>query len=178
MQQNEPPRFDELLAGARRSAIHLEMRDEYAVPDETDDYRRWRATGNRDVDPASPYWAPWVEMVRTATARGVVMRRVRIVSEPVSDYIQYEHTGTVVNVLAGEEVRWLARDQTVGLLVPAMDGWLFDGAQLLLNHFTGTGEWAARPMELCTDPGFVTAYADAVEAVWGRAVPHDQYKIR
>ncbi|MET9953493.1 DUF6879 family protein [Streptomyces sp. NPDC006339] len=177
MPQSEP-RFDELLAGARRSAIHLELRDVYAVADEADDYQRWRETGERDVDPASAYWAPWVEMVRAATARGVTMRRVRIVSEPVSDYIRYEHAGTVVNVTAGEEVRWLPRQQAVGLLTPVVDGWLFDGEQLLLNHFTGAGEWAAPAMELRTDPDLVTAYADAVEAVWERAVPHDQYKIR
>ncbi|QES07562.1 hypothetical protein DEJ44_19440 [Streptomyces venezuelae] len=178
MQQNEPLRFDELLAGARRAAIHLEMRDGYAVPDEADDYRRWRETGERDVDPTSPYWAPWVEMVRAATARGVVMRRVRIVSEPVSEYIRYEHAGTVVNAHAGEEVRWLPRDQAVGLLLPAVDGWLFDDERLLLNHFDGDGRWRDRPMELRTEPVLVRAYADAVEAVWDRAVPHDRYEIR
>jgi len=177
MQQSEP-RFDELLAGARRSAIHLELRDGYAVPDEADDYRRWRETGERDVDPASPYWAPWVGMVQAAVDRGVTMRRVRVVSEPVSDYIRYEHAGTDVNVLAGEDVRWLPRDQAVGLLLPVVDGWIFDGEQLLLNHFDGEGRWAARPMELRTEPALVRAYADAVETLWTRAVPHDQYKIR
>lgn len=170
------PRFDELLASARRTATHLEMRDVYAVPDEADDYQRWRETGERDVDPASAYWAPWVAMVRAATARGVAMRRVRIISEPVSDYIRYEHAGTVVNVLAGEEVRWLPRHQAVGLLLPAVDGWLIDD-QLLVNHFTGSGTWATPPMELRTESDLVQAYADAVEAIWGRAVPHDQYKI-
>ncbi|MFI8967091.1 DUF6879 family protein [Streptomyces sp. NPDC053493] len=177
MPQSEP-RFDELLAGARRSAVHLELRDVYAVPDEADDYRRWRETGERDVDPASAYWAPWVEMVRSASARGVRMRRVRIVSEPVSDYIRYEHAGTVVNVAAGEEVRWLPRHQALGLLLPVVDGWVFDGEQLLANHFTGSGQWATPPLELHTGPDLVKAYADAVEAVWERAVPHDQYTIR
>ncbi|MFE5618319.1 DUF6879 family protein [Streptomyces sp. NPDC056524] len=171
------PRFDELLAGARRLVVHLEMRDVYTVPDEADDYRQWRETGERDVDPTSAYWAPWVGMVRAATARGVAMRRVRIVSEPVSDYIRYEHAGTVVNLFAGEEVRWLPRHQAVGLLLPALDGWLFDD-QLLLNHFTGAGKWAEPPLELRTEPDLVKAYAHAVEAVWERAVPHDQYEIR
>ncbi|MFE9737354.1 DUF6879 family protein [Streptomyces sp. NPDC006477] len=170
------PRFDELLASARHTAIHLEMRDVYTVQDEADDYQRWRETGERDVDPASAYWAPWVAMVRAATARGVAMRRVRIVSEPVSDYIRYEHAGTVVNVLAGEEVRWLPRHQAVGLLLPAVDGWLFDD-RLLLNHFGGAGTWASPAMELRTESDLVKAYADAVQAVWDRAVPHDQYKI-
>ncbi|MFF6835990.1 DUF6879 family protein [Streptomyces sp. NPDC012438] len=178
MPQKEPLRFDELLAGARHSAIHLELRDFYAVADEADDYRRWRETGERDVDPTSAYWAPWVAMVRAATARGVVVRRIRIVSEPVSDYIKYEHAGTTVNAAAGEEVRWLPRHQTVGLLLPAVDGWLFDDKRLLLNHFTGEGQWAAVPMELRMEPDFVKAYADATEAVWERAVPHAEYKIR
>lgn len=177
MPQSEP-RFDELLAGARRSAIHLELRDGYAVPDEEDDYRRWRKTGERDADPASPYWAPWVSMVRAATDRGVTMRRVRVVSEPVSDYIRYEHAGTIVNVAAGEDVRWLPRDQAVGLLLPVVDGWVFDDEQLLLNHFDGDGHWAARPMELRTDPDLVRVYAGAVETLWDRAIPHNQYKIR
>ncbi len=178
MQSSEPPRFDELLAAARRSAIHLELRDSYAVPDEADDYRRWRETGERDVDPASAYWAPWVAMVQAATARGVVMRRVRIVSEPVSDYIRYEHAGTTVNTAAGEEVRWLPRHQTIGLLLPAVDGWLFDEELLLLNHFTGTSHWADPPMELRTEPDLVATYASAIATVWDRAVPHDQFKIR
>ncbi|MFE6379245.1 DUF6879 family protein [Streptomyces roseolus] len=179
MQQSEPPRFDELLASARRSAIHLELRDGYAVPDEAADYQGWRETGERDVDPASPYWSPWVTMVQAATARGVAMRRVRVVSEPVSDYIRYEHAGTVVNVGAGEDVRWLPRDQAVGLLLPVVDGWIFDDEQLLLNHFDGDGRWAdQRPMELRTDPALVRAYAAAVETLWDRAIPHDQYKIR
>ncbi|MFF0437491.1 DUF6879 family protein [Streptomyces sp. NPDC004327] len=177
MPQNEP-RFDELLAGARRSAIHLELRDVYAVPDEADDYRHWLETGERDADPASDYWAPWVEMVRSATARGVSMRRVRIVSEPVSDYIRYEHAGTVVNTAAGEEVRWLPRHHTLGLLLPVVDGWVFDEEQLLANHFTGSGEWGNPAMELHTEPDLVKAYADAVEAVWEHAIPHAQYKIR
>ncbi|MGW4049817.1 DUF6879 family protein [Streptomyces sp. NPDC004779] len=178
MQQNEPPRFGELLARAHRSAIHLELRDGYAVADEADDYRRWRATGERDIDPASAYWAPWVGMVRAAVGRGVVMRRVRVVSEPVSDYIRYEHAGTVVNTAAGEDVRWLPRDQAVGLLLPVVDGWVFDDEQLLLNHFDGDGRWAAQPLELRTEAGLVQAYAVAVETLWDRAVPHDQYKIR
>lgn len=32
------------------SAVHLEMRDAYGVADEADDFARWLATGERDVD--------------------------------------------------------------------------------------------------------------------------------
>lgn len=117
MPQNVPS-FDELFQAAQYSAVHLEMRDQYAVGDEADDFNTWLATGRRDVDPASEYWAPWTDMISSAVERGVVVRRARIVSEPVTDYIRYEHAGAVVNVAAGEQVRWLPRRQAVDLMLP------------------------------------------------------------
>ncbi|WP_030840684.1 DUF6879 family protein [Streptomyces hygroscopicus] len=169
--------FDELFQAARHSAVHLEMRDQYAVGDEADDFNTWLATGRRDVDPASEYWAPWTDMISRAVARGVVVRRARIVSEPVTDYIRYEHAGTVVNVAAGEQVRWLPRRRAVDLMLPGADLWLFDGAQVLFNHFTGDGNWADPDMELRTEPVIVKQCSEAFDAVWDRAIPHDQYEI-
>jgi hypothetical protein len=53
------------------------------------DFERRRATGERDTDPASAYWAPWVDLIGRTRARGVVVRRARIVSEPVSEYLNH-----------------------------------------------------------------------------------------
>lgn len=44
MPQNVPS-FDELFEAAQHSAVHLEMRDQYAVGDEADDFDTWLATG-------------------------------------------------------------------------------------------------------------------------------------
>ncbi|MHC0432675.1 DUF6879 family protein [Streptomyces sp. O3] len=169
--------FDDLFEAAQRSAVHLEMRDQYAVGDEADDFNTWQATGKRDIDPSSEYWAPWVGMISQAVARGVTVRRARIVSEPVTDYIRYEHAGTVVNVTAGEQVRWLPRPEAVDLMLPGADLWIFDGAQVLFNHFTGDGNWATPDMELRAEPHIVKQCVDAFEAVWDRAITHDQYAI-
>src|SRR5882757_3229715 len=121
------PTFAELLDGAGHSAFHLEMRDAYGVTDEAEDFARWRATGERDVDPHSAAWASWVGLVQRTVARGVRVARARIVSEPVSDYIRYEHAGTVVNLGAGEQVRWLPRRQASAIALPGNDFWLIDG---------------------------------------------------
>lgn len=169
--------FDELLKAAQRSAVHLEMRDTYGVGDEADDFAAWRRTGRRDANPTSAYWAPWVNLIQNAVSRGVSVRRARIVSEPVTEYIRYEHAGTVVNVLAGEQVRWLPRRQAVELMLPGSDLWIFDGQQVLFNHFTGTGEWSDPGLELRTEPHIVKQCADAFEAVWERATPHEQYDL-
>ncbi|MEU6849222.1 DUF6879 family protein [Actinacidiphila alni] len=169
------PTFADLLDGAKRSAVHLEMRDVYGVGSEAQDYARWQETGERDVDPASPYWAPWVDLVRRAVARGVAVRRARIVSEPVSPYIAYEHAGTVVNIGAGEQVRWLPRREASTIALPGNDFWLIDRRIVRWNHFAGDG--SSTGGEISTDPGTTALCADAFETVWEYATPHDQYTI-
>ncbi|MEV6593456.1 DUF6879 family protein [Streptomyces acidicola] len=174
MPQNVPS-FDELLDSAQRSAVHLEMRDAYGVASEADDFARWQNTGERDVDPGSPYWAAWVALIRRAVARGVVVRRARIVSEPVSDYIRYEYAGTVVNLGAGERVRWLPRRRASDIALPGNDFWLIDDRLIRWNHFTGAG--VSGGGEISEDPAAAKLCAEAFEAVWARATPHEDYKI-
>ncbi|WP_409473113.1 DUF6879 family protein [Streptomyces sp. HC307] len=169
------PSFTELLDGARESAVHLEMRDAYGVASEADAFARWKETGAVDDDPESPYWAPWTQLIRRTVARGVAVRRARIVSEPVSDYIRYEHAGTVVNVAAGEQVRWLPRRQASDIALPGNDFWLIDRRLIRWNHFTGDG--ASAGGEISHAPAAARLCADAFEAVWARAIPHDEYKI-
>lgn len=170
------PSWAELLGSARESAVHLEMRDAYAAASEADELARWRATGEADTDPDSPYWRPWSELIRSAVGRGVRVRRARIVSEPVSDYIRYEHATSVVNLAIGEEVRWLPRRQASDIALPGNDFWLIDGRLIRWNHFTGDG--ASAPGEISEDPSAAQLCADAFAAVWARAIPHDEYKIR
>lgn len=62
------------------------------------------AGGPGDAGPA--WWRPWLDLMVETVTRGVAVRRARIVSEPVSEYIRYEHSGAFTNVAAGEQVRW------------------------------------------------------------------------
>jgi hypothetical protein len=99
--------FDEALAGCKRSAAHLELRDNYDTNDAA--YLEWMA-GER-FDPAER-WSGWLAKIRATVDRGVLVRRARIVSEPVSDYIGFEYDVTAgLNIAAGEQVRWLPRRQ-------------------------------------------------------------------
>ncbi len=109
-------------------------------------------------------------MVREAVGRGVVMRRARIVSVPVTDYIRYEHAGTPVN-LAGELVRRLPRRQASDIALPGNDFWLFDKSVVLFNHFTGDGAWDEPRWSATRDPAVIELCARAFEAVWDRAIP-------
>ncbi|MET8630945.1 DUF6879 family protein [Kitasatospora sp. NPDC004669] len=140
MTQNVPD-FSDLLKATQHSAVHLEMRDWYGVGEESTDFERFKQTGvHPDLDPESEGWAGWVPLVRDTVSRGVIMRRARIVSEPVTDYIRFEHAGTAVNVAAGEQVRWLPRRLASDIALPGNDFWVFDGRLVEFNHFTDSGE--------------------------------------
>ncbi|MEU5974039.1 DUF6879 family protein [Streptomyces sp. NPDC047315] len=161
--------FEDLFRSARDAAYHLEMRDAYGVDD---DYREW-AEGTR-FDPAER-WSWWVDLVSAGVSRGVVVRRARVVSEPISPYVRYEYELTSGhNVKAGEDVRWLPRRQASGLALPGNDFWLFDGTSVLFNHFAGDGTMTGE--ELVTDPVVVKLCASAFSAVWDRALPHEDYR--
>ncbi|MCX5115186.1 hypothetical protein OOK13_43450 [Streptomyces sp. NBC_00378] len=176
MPSNVPLSFRDLLADCTQSAVHLEMRDAYAVDYETGPFADWRAGHRYDPADRASWWRPWLDLVAETVGRGVTMRRARIVSEPVSEYIQYEHSGTFTNVAAGENVRWLPRRRASDIALPGNDFWLFDGQLVQWNHFAGDG--SSQGPEITEDPAAVKLCADAFETVWERAVPHNQYTIR
>ncbi|AUY51405.1 DUF6879 family protein [Streptomyces sp. CB01881] len=169
------PSFIDLLKEVKISAVHLEMRDSYGVSDERADFERWQRTGERDVDPGSEYWGLWVEIVSGLVRQGVSIRRARIVSEPVTDYIRYEYAGTAVNIGAGESVRWLPRRRASDIALPGNDFWLLDGKVVRFGHFSGDGEYLGD--EITDDPRTAELCESAFEAVWERATPHDQFSI-
>ncbi|MFB0629233.1 DUF6879 family protein [Streptomyces sp. AB3(2024)] len=177
MPQNDVPvpSFDELLDSAKHSAVHLEMRDAYGVAHESQGFADWLRTGERETDPDSDYWRPWVSLVRRTVARGVQVRRARILSEPLSDYARYGHVGAPVNIAAGEQLRYLPRRQASDIALPGNDFWLIDDRVIRWNHFTGNGGSAGG--EMCDDPRVADLCATAFETVWKRAVPFDDYKV-
>jgi hypothetical protein len=176
MPSSVPTAFTDLLANCTRSAVHLEMRDSYAVDYEKGPFAEWRAGHRHNPDDRASWWRPWLDLVQEAVNRGVVMRRARIVSEPVSEYTRFLYDGTFTNVAAGEQVRWLSRRRASDIALPGNDFWLFDDHVVRWNHFAGDGSslggevWDDKPdaAKLC---------ADAFEAVWARAIPHSKYEI-
>ncbi|MFC8721567.1 DUF6879 family protein [Kitasatospora sp. NPDC057198] len=164
----------EQLAKAQRSAVHLEMRDGYMLDDP--EFIAWQNGKRLDSADRESWWRSWLDVVAETTSRGVVMRRLRVVSEPVTDYIKYEYDVTFPNVAAGEEVRWLPRSRTGDLLLPGLDGWVMDERVVILHHFTGDGQWAEAGMEVREDADLASRYLAAYEAAWQRAVPHAEYR--
>ena len=168
--------FDDLftpaLAAARSTAYHLEQRDAYSLA-EVHRGSFVAYTADRRVD--LEFMAGWEETIRKTVARGVEVRRLRIVSEPITDYIRWEHAITVSNLAAGESVRWLSRRAVPAVAVPPWDFWIFDGASVLVNHFAGDGSWPEPAAELRTEPDLAKLVAESFDAAWSAAIPHDLF---
>jgi len=165
-------KFPELLRACTSSAVHLEMRDGYTPDDPW--FQAWLAGDREDFQ--RRLTRPWLDLIREVTTRGVQVRRARVVSEPASDYIRFEHATTDSNASAGEDIRWLPRHLATGLLLPANDYWVFDGQRAQFNYFSGAGQF----LETRTgdDPAIVKQCAAAFEAVWERAFSHQDYQLR
>jgi hypothetical protein len=155
------------------SAVHLEIHDVHRTSDAA--YQAWLA-GQADPQESARQYKAYTDVVAAAVRRGVRVRRARIVSEPVSDYVRWEHwlTGPV-NVTAGEQVRWLPRRLASTLALAGNPYWVFDDRLVRFTLFGGDGEFQGS--QFSDDAGVVEACRSGFEAVWQLAVPHQEYRV-
>jgi hypothetical protein len=167
------PPFTELITAATASAVHLEMRDAYTPNDP--DYLAWRAGQPAAALARSPAHQEWAALVRGLAGKGVRVRRARIVSEPLADFIRFEYQMTgPLNIAAGEKVRWLPRRQASDLALPGNDFWVLDDSIVRFSHFSGDGDYTGE--DVTADPALTRFCTAAFEAVWERAIDHDRYQ--
>jgi hypothetical protein len=167
------PTFAELLAACTSSAVHMEIHDAHRTSDPA--YQAW-LSGQSDAQESARQYRAHTDVVVAAVRRGVSVRRARIISEPVSDYVRWEHWLTEpVNIAAGEQVRWLPRRLASTLAVPGNPYWVFDDRLVRFTIYGGDGE--VQGSQYSDDSGVVQACGSAFEAVWRLAIPHQEYRI-
>ncbi|MFI6298869.1 DUF6879 family protein [Nonomuraea sp. NPDC050790] len=166
----------ELISVEQRSALiwagkpflKLELRDTYAIDAELFD--AWRrgdeATVSRFVD-------AWRDKVASEVAAGRPIRRVRVVSEPLSEYqrMAVDISGSAVD--AGEELRWLPRRLASSLALPGNDCFVLEDL-VIFNVLGGSDERSE--IQLFRDPEVVSLCRNAFSAAWDLAIPHREYK--
>ncbi|MFE0945717.1 MULTISPECIES: DUF6879 family protein [Streptomyces] len=163
-----------MLDSAQAHALHLELLDVYAVGEEREVFEAFLRDGSVPADD-SEYWSGWLPLVQRTVARGVEVRRARVVSELVTDYICFEHAITDANLRAGEQVRWLPRRRASTLALPGNDFWLIDDRLVRWNIFSGAGQ-ALEP-DHTDDPQAIKLCAEAFRSVWDLATDHADYRI-
>lgn len=95
-------------------------------------------------------------MVRAATAEGRLFSRVRVVSLPLSDYSRFGLWGANYTREAGDDIRYLTRDDAETAGLPAHDFWLFDSRLLVRMHFADDNRFTHA--EVIEDPAAIVGH--------------------
>ena len=157
------------------TAFRLEGRESYAGTGyDSSRFARWLTGQLPDLDPD----VPWKRRVRAATAEGRQFARVRIVSEPWSDYTRYALWQSLQNIAAGEDIRYLSRQRADAVGLPAglweHDYWLFDSSLLVVMHYDDATD-DLRQCEILEDPAVIVRHNYWRDAAWHHALPRDEY---
>lgn len=107
------------------SAFRLETQQVYTTDREAAAFAAWRADG-RIPEADDPLIAGWTELVRSHTEDAAQMRRVHVVSQPLTAYLQFELAmQRAYSLPAGEQFRVVDAKEHPDL-VAADDFWLLD----------------------------------------------------
>ncbi|QXJ20774.1 hypothetical protein AGRA3207_001544 [Actinomadura graeca] len=148
------------------------MRDTYNVESERVPLARWRE-GERDD---FAWLEGWLDFIRGIARSGVQVQRLRVVSEPHTEYTRWSIEVTRLNVAAGEDVRYLPRQHAEDILLPDEDCWLVDEDGLILSLFEPDGGSAGFAVE--PDPRLTAHYRSVRDRAWPRGIPYSDYAGR
>lgn len=123
--------FYDLFEQVEHTVFQLEARESYAGV-AAKPFRQFLA-GN--LDKVCDSRDPWLQRVRDQTAAGIRYMRVRIISEPWSDYTRFGLWECGTSVEAGEDLRYMRRDQAISLGLLQHDFRLFDSRTLVVLHY-------------------------------------------
>ncbi|GAA2801756.1 DUF6879 family protein [Kribbella solani] len=157
-----------LITQTRRQ-LKLELRDSYQVDQQ--DLEAWRAGDHAALEAS---YGTWRDEVAAMTSAGRTLRRLRVVSEPLSEYQQMAVRFSGAAVDAGENLRWLPRRLTSTVALPGNDCFVLDEKLAMFNVLDGDND--RFEIQLYDDPRVVAFCLNAFETAWSLATPHCEYR--
>lgn len=165
--------FGALFERYEHTAFRLETRDRYNEPYTAEALRRYLAGEPIDYSEREP----WGDKVRAAVARGKRMERVRVVTEPLTDYVRYSMHIARLNNEAGEDIRYLPRARAADLDLPDVDFWLFDSIKAAVLHYDDDDR-SLDQRDLVDDAEFVAQCNRWRDAAWHYAARRDEFAAK
>jgi hypothetical protein len=120
-----------------------------------------------------PWLQSWLELVRTATARGVRYTRVRVVTLPLTEYSRFGVYCARLMKAAGEDIRYLNRDAASAGALPQHDYWLFDSRVLVQMQFDDSNRFVGG--QVVNDPTSIVEHNYWRDAAWHHADRWDDF---
>ncbi len=159
--------FTELF---EHTSYRLETLDYYDDPGERETFRGFR----EGMPVPRNQW--WFDFISQALRDGKIMSRVHVVSEPLSEYMEFEIAAYQANgYAAGEDVRILPRHQA-GEIDEVPDYWLMDSCLVVLMSYDSGG--VLTRAEAVTDPRTVADCCRWRDIAMHRAIPLGDYMRR
>ena len=153
-----------------RTAFRLETRLRYNADDEREAVRCFLNGEPIDLD----WLRPWLHQVNAAARRGRRMQRVRLITNPPSDYLRFALWTTPHLIKAGDEIRYLPEERAQDLNLPRHDFWIFDSRRVVRLHFDTEDRFAAA--DLITEAGEVAPYLQARTAAMHHSLAFERYR--
>ncbi|MFE4373906.1 DUF6879 family protein [Streptomyces sp. NPDC056835] len=161
--------FGQLFKSFEHTAFRLEVRDRYDADYENESLRKFLAQEKDDL----PWMQDWLTMIRDATSKGRRFTRVRVVSLPLTDYSRFGVWCSQFTNGAGEDIRYLTRDQANAENLPNHDYWLFDSNKLVRMHFDDSDAFLGG--EVIEDAAEIVRHNYWRDAAWHRANRRDDF---
>lgn len=168
---NPAEEFKALFSGIKRSSWRWECQGYYKVDDEQ--LQRWREGKQRDERDKGRWW---VEFQRGLRDAGIPFERVRMLTEPLTEYLEWMLDTTDWNIDAGEDIRWLPESKARELDMPRYDFYLFDDDRVVIMHIDD--EKVLTGAEIVDDADVVSQHQEYRQRVWPLAVRHREYVKR
>lgn len=163
------PGIRQLFHSFEHTAYRLEARDRYDAPYENESLRKFLAGAPDDLD----WMQSWLVMLGEAKAAGRRFARVRVVSVPLNDYSRFGVWCAQFTGRAGEDIRYVTRDQAEVGGLPNDDYWLFDSRKLVRMHFDDADRFLGG--EVVEDVAEIVQHNYWRDAAWHLAVGRDEF---
>ena len=158
-----------MFDSVRRSAWRWERQGYYQIDDVA--LIRWR-NGLPFLEDAGD--RQWRVYIRELQQKGIPFQRVRMVSDPPTEYERWALDVTDWNISIGEDIRWIDQQAANDLGLPEYDFYVLDNDRVVVLKFDD--EKALTGLEMIDDPAEVDQHRRWRDSAWHHAVQHHDYR--
>lgn len=151
-----PDDFNHLFGRFTHEAFRFEVQPVYLVAEERETFDEFLRGEPRPLT-EFPFFTRWFDQIKAATNEGRHVVRVRVLTEPPTDYQRWEVWAGQFNAAYGEEIRYLPRSTAAKARIPLTDDWwLFDRQRLARMRFAADG--TPQGGYIVTDPDLIAQH--------------------
>jgi hypothetical protein len=152
----------------KHEAWRLETLPQYLVPQESDEFARFRAG---EIFPEIQE-DDWTAQIRRHREHGRTMGRVHVLRRPLSDYLRFEFSRYYRHsAQAGEDIRILDVTDQNNPIEGMQDFWMFDRSTVVLMNYEPDGTQINRVLF----EGDIEPFLEAQRIAVAESIPFGEY---